>query len=178
MTKKSKPTINDIAQELGVSKTTISRAISGKGRIGAETRAKVMEYIEERNYRPNAAAKSLADSRSYNLALLLQPDSAIAQQTIRNLWKEALRQNYNILLFYTCAEGTAALLKAAENRKIDGVILTAKDDALESLLNQRQIPFSAMNNDRDFLALIRHIQPSPLLYIITHNRQKTMVYRF
>ena len=39
-------TIDDIARELGVSKTTISRAISGKGRIGAETRAKVLDYIE------------------------------------------------------------------------------------------------------------------------------------
>ena len=35
-------TINDIAEELGVSKTTVSRAISGKGRIGAETRKKVL----------------------------------------------------------------------------------------------------------------------------------------
>ena len=40
-------TIKDIAEELGVSKTTVSRAISGKGRIGAETRKKVLAYIEK-----------------------------------------------------------------------------------------------------------------------------------
>ncbi len=50
-------TINDIADALGVSKTTVSRAISGKGRIGEETRARVLQYIEAHNYRPNVIAK-------------------------------------------------------------------------------------------------------------------------
>ena len=40
-------TIEDIARELGVSKTTVSRAISGKGRIGQATRARVLQFIEE-----------------------------------------------------------------------------------------------------------------------------------
>ena len=38
MTEDKNLTINDIADTLGVSKTTVSRAISGKGRIGEETR--------------------------------------------------------------------------------------------------------------------------------------------
>ena len=38
-----KITIDDIARDLGVSKTTVSRAISGKGRIGDDTRIKVMD---------------------------------------------------------------------------------------------------------------------------------------
>lgn len=38
-------TIGDIAKQLGVSKTTVSRAISGKGRIGEQTRRRVLEYI-------------------------------------------------------------------------------------------------------------------------------------
>ena len=40
-----KITIDDIAEALGVSKTTVSRAVSGKGRISEGTRAKVMAYI-------------------------------------------------------------------------------------------------------------------------------------
>ena len=49
-------TIADIAQELGVSKTTVSRAISGKGRIGEGTRNRVLQYIEAHNYSPNVLA--------------------------------------------------------------------------------------------------------------------------
>ncbi len=38
-----KMTINDVAEQLGVSVSTVSRAISGKGRIGSATRKKVLE---------------------------------------------------------------------------------------------------------------------------------------
>ena len=40
-------TIEDIARELGVSKTTVSRAISGKGRISQATRERVQAFIKE-----------------------------------------------------------------------------------------------------------------------------------
>ena len=42
-------TITDVAEALGISKTTVSRAISGKGRIGDETRQKVLDFIETNN---------------------------------------------------------------------------------------------------------------------------------
>ena len=40
-------TITDVAQALGISKTTVSRAISGKGRVGEDTRHRVLKFIEE-----------------------------------------------------------------------------------------------------------------------------------
>ena len=42
-----KMTINDVAEALGVSVSTVSRAISGKGRIGEATRRRVLDFIEE-----------------------------------------------------------------------------------------------------------------------------------
>ncbi|MDE6421607.1 MAG: LacI family DNA-binding transcriptional regulator, partial [Lachnospiraceae bacterium] len=39
-----KMTIADVAEALGVSKTTVSRVISGKGRIGSETKERVLRY--------------------------------------------------------------------------------------------------------------------------------------
>lgn len=54
-------TIDDIARELGVSKTTVSRAISGKGRISKETRERVFAFIEEHDYRPNVVARACAE---------------------------------------------------------------------------------------------------------------------
>ena len=44
--------ITQIAQALGVSKTTVSRAISGNGRISAATRQRVLDYVKEHNYPP------------------------------------------------------------------------------------------------------------------------------
>ena len=61
-------TIHDVARELGVSASTVSRAISGKGRIGAATRDRILDSIEEHGFYPNAAALSLAQSRTNNIA--------------------------------------------------------------------------------------------------------------
>ena len=59
-----KITIADVAEALSVSKTTVSRAISGKGRISEETRARVLEYIEQNDYKPNVIAKGLAQQKT------------------------------------------------------------------------------------------------------------------
>lgn len=56
-------TIADVAEALGVSKTTVSRAISGKGRIGEATRQKVPAYIQEHDYKPNVIAKGWRSQR-------------------------------------------------------------------------------------------------------------------
>ena len=64
-------TIADVAEALGVSKTTVSRAISGKGRIGEATRERVLAYIEEHDYQPNVIAKGLAQSKTFNICVIM-----------------------------------------------------------------------------------------------------------
>lgn len=76
-TGQGKMTIADVADALNISKTTVSRAISGKGRIGAETRRRVMEYIEEHNYKPSVIAKGLAQSKSYNIGWVMPSDYSV-----------------------------------------------------------------------------------------------------
>ena len=69
-----KITMLDIANELNVSKTTVSRAISGRGRIGKETREKVLNYIGTLGYTPNNIARGLASSKTYNIGVII-PDN-------------------------------------------------------------------------------------------------------
>ena len=76
---KKSVTIHDVAKDLGVSPSTVSRAISGKGRIGNETRERILNYIEEHNYHPNAAAQSLANSRTGNIAMVLPEVKTLAE---------------------------------------------------------------------------------------------------
>lgn len=40
-------TLDEIAKELGVSTSTVSRALSGKGRIGEKTRSRIVSFVEE-----------------------------------------------------------------------------------------------------------------------------------
>ena len=153
MEKKQNLTIDDIARDLGVSKTTISRAISGKGRISPATRARVQEYIQKCNYRPSAAAKGLAESRTYNVALVLPKtvfklDMPFIRKSMGAVCEEAFLQDYNILICLSTDDNPAPLLRTLDNRKVDGVILsrTVEGDTLVDLLNQRGIPFATMGS--------------------------------
>ncbi len=153
MTPKNNITIDDIAQELGVSKTTVSRAISGKGRISPATRERVQQFIQECNYRPNAAAKSLAESRTYNLALVLprsfiQLDLPYIRKSLNAICEEAFLRDYNILLFLSIDDNPEVLMRTLDNRKVDGVILarTVENDILLDILRQRGMPFSTIGS--------------------------------
>ncbi len=153
MAQKQNLTIDDIARDLGVSKTTVSRAISGKGRISEATRAKVTAYIEQCNYRPSAAAKGLAESRTYNLALVLpksfiQMDLPYSRQSMNAICEEAFIWDYNILVCLSTEEFPESLLRTLDNRKVDGVILsrTVENDGLLDILHQRGIPFATIGS--------------------------------
>ena len=47
--------ISQMAEDLGVSKTTVSRALSGNGRVSEATRAREVQYAKEKNYVPKYA---------------------------------------------------------------------------------------------------------------------------
>ncbi|WP_295033579.1 LacI family DNA-binding transcriptional regulator [uncultured Microbacterium sp.] len=68
-------TLQDIADRLGVSRSTASFAITGRGRVSEETRRRVHEVAQELGYRPNTVARHLKGSRTGMLALRLPPDS-------------------------------------------------------------------------------------------------------
>ena len=153
MTIKPSITIDDIARELGVSKTTVSRAISGKGRISAATRERVQACIEEHNYKPNASAKSLAESRTYNLALVLprdfmKLDVPFIRQAMSAIVDEAFELGYNVMICLESNYESAPLIRTLDYRKVDGVILTRtmEDDPILELLIKRSIPFATLGS--------------------------------
>ena len=153
MTIKPSITIDDIARELGVSKTTVSRAISGKGRISTATRERVQAYIEEHNYKPNAAAKSLAESRTYNLALVLprhfmKLDFPFIRLAMSAIVDEAFLMGYNVMICLEDNYESAPLIRTLDYRKVDGVILTRtmEEDPIMELLIKRNIPFATLGS--------------------------------
>ena len=63
------PGIRDVADAAGVSPTTVSHALNGKGRIAPETRARVIEAAERLGYVPNRNARNLVRGRQGAVAL-------------------------------------------------------------------------------------------------------------
>lgn len=143
-------TITDVAEALGVSKTTVSRAISGKGRIGEETKQRVLEYIEANNYTPNVIAKSLAQSKTYNICVVMPGNYALMdlpffQEALLGIQEIAGISEYDILLCISREDDISSLERIVANRKVDGVILlrTFEEDQQISLLKEKNIPFVA-----------------------------------
>lgn len=141
-------TIGDVAEALGISKTTVSRAISGKGRIGEQTRQRVLRYIEENNYRPNPMAKGLAQSKTYNIGWVIPGDSTITdlpffQRCMIGVSEAAAKQNYDILISMVYDHDLEHLRRMVENHKVDGIILgrTLIDDERVRFLKEQDIPF-------------------------------------
>lgn len=149
-------TIADIAQELGVSKTTVSRAISGKGRIGEPTRRRVLAYIEEHHYSPNVVAKGLAQNKTFNLGLVVPGDYQIEelpffQKCMLGISRTASEAGYDVLVSMVMPDRITQLERAVANRKVDGVILTRTltDDAPMRYLQESGVPFVAIGSTED-----------------------------
>lgn len=143
-----KLTIDDIAKELNISKTTVSRAISGKGRIGQETRERVQRYIRENNYKPSAIAKGLAQSKTFNLAFVMPGDYSSAelpffQKCMWGICAKASQMNYDVIITMVEEGDLSQMIRLIEHHKIDGAILsrTMERDEPASYLMANDIPF-------------------------------------
>lgn len=151
-----KLTIADVAAHLGVSKTTVSRAISGKGRVSEETRRRVQSYISQMNYKPNVIAKGLAQSKTFNVAVMLPKDCDMQelpffQNCMCGICEAAAKRDYDVLVVYAAAGELGAIERIITNRKVDGVILsrTLVDDDAASYLKKRNIPVVAVGSSTD-----------------------------
>lgn len=151
-----KLTIEDVARALGVSKTTVSRAISGKGRVGNDTRERVLAFIAENDYKPNVIARGLAQQKTYNIALLIPGDCNLVdmpffQNSMQGICEEASAGDYDVMLVTATSGNNGNLERMVRNNKVDGVILSrsmVKDSAAE-YLKEKNIPFVLMGTSRD-----------------------------
>ncbi len=117
-------TISEFAEKIGVSTTTVSRAIHGRGRVSPATRGLVLERMKELGYTPNLNAQRLSHGRTYMVAL----DFGIWHDFLSDMYfveitrgvEDVLEtRGYGVLL---CGPG-AALDRWVKTRAVDGVIL-------------------------------------------------------
>jgi LacI family transcriptional regulator len=64
-------TLEDIARQSGVSRSTVSRVVNNNPNVREDVRARVLQVIERTGYHPNAAARTLASQRSWMLGLVI-----------------------------------------------------------------------------------------------------------
>ena len=149
-------TLKDIADELGLSKTTVSRVLSGTGRISEETRQMVLECAKAHNYKPNMLAKGLATSKTFNIGVLLpkdgeQADIPFFHKCLAGITQEAAVHGYDALVLVTNGNSTEHLERILRQNKADGVIITRlmEGDSRLKLLEESAIPFVVIGSDTE-----------------------------
>jgi DNA-binding LacI/PurR family transcriptional regulator len=88
--RKRAATILDVASAAGVSKSVVSLVLRGTGYVSAAKREAVEAAVQELGYRPNAAARSLSESRSRTIGVVLND--------MRNPWFVAAVEGLNLVL--------------------------------------------------------------------------------
>jgi DNA-binding LacI/PurR family transcriptional regulator len=95
-----RPTLNDVAKSLDISHQTVSRVINNHPRVLPETRRRVLQAIETLGYKPNQAARFLANRRSTLIGLVTDdPGIYGAAHAILSLEQEARLHGYTLMIF-------------------------------------------------------------------------------
>jgi DNA-binding LacI/PurR family transcriptional regulator len=125
-------TIGDVAALAGVSRAAVSKVVNGTGKISPATAARVQDAVRKLNWTPNAAAVALRRSRSRTIGLVLSRPGALEIGATSSLLISGLEsvlapRSYGLLLYlvdHTADDETRAYRTLAEDRRVDGVVLT------------------------------------------------------
>lgn len=137
-------TIGDVAREAGVSRSTVSYALSGKRTISPETQERIRVAVENLGFTPNAGARALASQKTMVLGLLLHFNAdefaPAMMQYVMSVSSAARERGYDILMI-TEDDGAAALRRITESNMVDGVVLLDihhSDPRIEVMRSARQ----------------------------------------
>src|ERR1700752_2121018 len=96
------PSIKDVAKSAGVSTATVSRVLASKSRGKNATRMRVLEAIDQLNYRPNLIARSLRAQKSTKIGLVVSDIRNPFFTAIgRTVEEAAYEQGYSVLMCNT-----------------------------------------------------------------------------
>jgi len=120
-------TLSDLAQMIGVTKVTVSRALNNPELVSVETLERVREAVRQTGYTPDLIAGSLASNRSHLVvALIPAMAGSVFQETVAALTAELAVAGYQLLLGQSGYDESReeALLDAIIGRRPAGIVLT------------------------------------------------------
>lgn len=152
----NKVSLSDIAQAVGVSKTTVSVVLNNKGgHISESTRKKIIATAKSLNYRPNRLARGLSMGRSNMIGLIVSDLSNIFYSIIaKSVEAEANNHGYEVMICSSNEdpEKETKILQMFRDRQMDGVILSSTQ--------QVEPEIRSLQKDRFPFVLIDRIYPN------------------
>jgi len=134
-------TIKDIAKALGLSTSTVSRALRDSYEISPETKKLVLEYAQKINYSPNPIALSLKERRSRSIGVIVcEIANSFFSQVINGIESIAYNNGYNVIIAQSRESFGRELLNLQylTSRSIDGLIISVSTET-NDFSNFRQL---------------------------------------
>ena len=159
----SRPTLDSVAAQAGVSRQTVSNVLNNPDVVRADTIAKVRAAIDELGYRPSAAARQLKTRRSRTFGMRLDPvrdgvNGLVFDQFLHHLVEAAQGIGYRVQLFTARDddEELATFSDLLATSDLDGFLLTGTHhgDPRTAWLAVRDVPFVTFG--RPWGAVARH----------------------
>jgi LacI family transcriptional regulator len=129
---KEKATLKQIASELSVSVSTVSKALNGSPEISEPTKIKIREYAKLRNYKPNVTGLNLKNRKTKTIGVII-PNilNPFFAKVFSGIEKAAEQKGYHVL---TCISNESLekeihTLEMLSNGTIDGFILSISEEA-------------------------------------------------
>ena len=129
---RSKATLKQIAKELGVSVSTVSKALNGSPEISEPTKQRVQEYAKLKNYKPNVIGLNLKNRRTKTIGVII-PNilNSFFAKVFSGIEKVADEKGYKIITCITneSIEKEINALEMLSNGTIDGFILSIAEES-------------------------------------------------
>ncbi len=141
-------TLEDIAKQAGVSRSTVSRVVNNHPNVRSSVRKRVREVIQNTGYQPNAAARTLASQRSWMLGLVLPRNVSSVftdpyfPRLIQGIAQACNQYNYTLGLFLVGTKEDEDTIFPRVSRKglLDGILVQSGqigDHLIDRLVNTK-----------------------------------------
>lgn len=165
-----KTSLNDIAHQLGVSKTLVSLVLNGKAkehRISEEVCKKVVKLAKELNYKPNQIAKGLRTGITNTIGLMIADiANPFFGKLGREIEKEASLHGYRVIFCSSDenAENSAKQIEMLQQGQVDGFIIAPPAGSENQILSLKR-------SKTPFVLIDRHFPDIETNYIVVDNVQ-------
>ena len=132
---KQKITIKTIAKELGVSTSTVSKALKDSHEISIETKKKIQAYANLYNYKPNHLALQLRNQKTKVIGVILPKIvHHFFSTVIMGIEEGANKKGYNIMVCFSneSYKKEVETLKVLSNGSVDGILMSVASETLKN----------------------------------------------
>ena len=157
---KQKITIKTIAKELGVSTSTVSKALRDSHEISIETKEKIKAYADFYNYKPNNLALQLRNQKTRVIGVILPKIvHHFFSTVIKGIERGASEKGYHIMVCFSNESYKSEVdnLKVLSNGSVDGLLVSV---AKETLQNQDFKHFEDLVNEEIPLVMFDRVLES------------------